>query len=756
VKHQYRCTFCTFSLDDKSLVEQHCGNAHKKYSITVLKTHFVDPTTSSSNDTDSSASMKRLPLWSRNMEGLKHIRGILYDEEKSLEEIKFTPRKPKKEKFEVNTQLKIKKEPVDPADSISSIQIGGVMSIKQEPGLFIKEEPPDLDNLNIPVPAPSEGKTPKIDIDFYPSQCKECQMDKKTVTGLKMHIKLMHLGQGRYVCRYCSFTANLKKPMTGHTKSKHADQLGTSSPDDHCIERTVISENYSQEYWKTEWNIPTTTERREMLAARNPSLFESPAKRSSSGPSSPVPAKKSKMAAPSPSKRGRKRKLTEEVDFAFDPDIVIKEEPLDDTSEESNLMIASVQGADDMVLYNDTSASPDISPSPRVPSPTKTVDSQSENSPFENIKTFMCTYCPKRSQCLEKIQRHLQTAHPKEAVEYRELTRDQVVAIITRDQTNYGSGNLEYKCFYCEYVGDIMVLQKHSHASHLNQTFRVIKCQNKNISGYLECQLCGHLTQGFEKSGQKAHFHEEHPLENEVICSKYVFKHKLGPDAFVNREQTFKIDVRDLEGLEFSCPMTSKCPNFTTKSLPQMNSHLRKHTRTYKCGHCGKTLPDSQEFHRHSALSHGDKIPDLVKDPEAEAEFEALKGVFEWGLQKQIELKKSRLKSMSADKPRSATARKSTSAECRASAADRCRNVARKSTGSNSRCWPETRLTEPYSFYREVLPKIEFKKVKTKMIMTGVEITLDVEKMSQLVNIQTELVLKDVVKESMTREEVDL
>ncbi len=38
--------------------------------------------------------------------------------------------------------------------------------------------------------------------------------------------------------------------------------------------------------------------------------------------------------------------------------------------------------------------------------------------------------------------------------------------------------------------------------------------------------------------------------------------------------------------------------------------------RTYKCGHCGKTLPDSSEFHRHSALSHGDKIPDLVKDPE--------------------------------------------------------------------------------------------------------------------------------------------
>ena len=101
--------------------------------------------------------------------------------------------------------------------------------------------------------------------------------------------------------------------------------------------------------------------------------------------------------------------------------------------------------------------------------------------------------------------------------------------------------------------------------------------------------------------------------------------------------------------------------------------------RTYKCGHCGLTLPDSSEFHRHSALSHGDKIPDLVKDPEvptqdtrtirltnpkqkclhvenylflicrvhiipwftkAEAEYVALKGLLEWGIMQQLEEKK--------------------------------------------------------------------------------------------------------------------
>ena len=63
-----------------------------------------------------------------------------------------------------------------------------------------------------------------------------------------------------------------------------------------------------------------------------------------------------------------------------------------------------------------------------------------------------------------------------------------------------------------------------------------------------------------------------------------------------------------------------------------MNSHLRRHTQTFKCGHCGKTHANSSDFHRHTAMMHGDKIPDLVRDPEAEAEFEALKGLFDAAL----------------------------------------------------------------------------------------------------------------------------
>merc|ERR1719479_567970 len=69
-----------------------------------------------------------------------------------------------------------------------------------------------------------------------------------------------------------------------------------------------------------------------------------------------------------------------------------------------------------------------------------------------------------------------------------------------------------------------------------------------------------------------------------------------------------------------------------------MNAHLRKHTQTFKCGHCAlHGFPNSSEFHRHSAMVHGDKIPDLVKDPEAEAAFEALRGLLEASLQRNYE-----------------------------------------------------------------------------------------------------------------------
>ena len=46
-------------------------------------------------------------------------------------------------------------------------------------------------------------KAPSVDeVDSFPMKCRECGIAKKTVKGLKMHIKLMHLRTGRWVRTY--------------------------------------------------------------------------------------------------------------------------------------------------------------------------------------------------------------------------------------------------------------------------------------------------------------------------------------------------------------------------------------------------------------------------------------------------------------------------------------------------------------------------------------------------------------------------
>ena len=55
-----------------------------------------------------------------------------------------------------------------------------------------------------PRPAASarapEKQPPSVDeVDSFPMKCGECGIAKKTVKGLKMHIKLMHLRTGRRV-----------------------------------------------------------------------------------------------------------------------------------------------------------------------------------------------------------------------------------------------------------------------------------------------------------------------------------------------------------------------------------------------------------------------------------------------------------------------------------------------------------------------------------------------------------------------------
>ena len=525
IGNQFKCSLCDFSSDNKSEVEGHCKSS------LIMRIFYVDPTSTSNLDSNTCSSStqveeKREPLWKRDMPGLKHIRGILYEEYPDM--------------------------PYD-------------YEIVEVPQIQENSKKKD-----------KESKTVD-EVDNFPMKCKECGLQKKTIKGLKMHIKLLHLRTGKFLCRRCQFSANMMNSINTHYKIKHPE---AEKPD--FEERGDEKLNFSHEFWKEEWNIPTLAERKALVKARN-----NDENQSENNPINPKKRKgrplggKGKKAK----KKGVKRKLSDLE--------VIEEIPVVQPTARSNEEILS----------------PEALPKPME---TEKPLNVMEISPFERVPTYKCQYCSKRSNILEKMDTHLKVDHAniklsEENQGYKILTRDQVVDMLT---LNLASRTGDFICYFCDdVVGSINEVKTHFEAEHdKNDTFKVKRAQDgkKPITGYLECQLCGYLSPGLDRSKQRVHFHDEHPLETSINCSKYVSKVKVTNTAMAqNTNSSVAFDPIKYIGMAMRCPKED-C-TFENTSNAALNAHLRKHTQTFRCGHCGKTHPNSSEFHRHSAMIHGDK-----------------------------------------------------------------------------------------------------------------------------------------------------
>ena len=526
IGNQFKCSLCDFSSDNKSEVEGHCKSS------LIMRIFYVDPTSTSNLDSNTCSSStqveeKREPLWKRDMPGLKHIRGILYEEYPDM--------------------------PYD-------------YEIVEVPQIQENSKKKD-----------KESKTVD-EVDNFPMKCKECGLQKKTIKGLKMHIKLLHLRTGKFLCRRCQFSANMMNSINTHYKIKHPE---AEKPD--FEERGDEKLNFSHEFWKEEWDIPTLAERKALVKARN-----NDENQSENNPINPKKRKgrplggKGKKAK----KKGVKRKLSDLE--------VIEEIPVVQPTARSNEEILSPEA---------------------LPKPMETVEKPlnvMEISPFERVPTYKCQYCSKRSNILEKMDTHLKVDHAniklsEENQGYKILTRDQVVDMLT---LNLASRTGDFICYFCDdVVGSINEVKTHFEAEHdKNDTFKVKRAQDgkKPITGYLECQLCGYLSPGLDRSKQRVHFHDEHPLETSINCSKYVSKVKVTNTAMAqNTNSSVAFDPIKYIGMAMRCPKED-C-TFENTSNAALNAHLRKHTQTFRCGHCGKTHPNSSEFHRHSAMIHGDK-----------------------------------------------------------------------------------------------------------------------------------------------------
>lgn len=397
-----------------------------------------------------------------------------------------------------------------------------------------------------------EKSSPKVvdEVDNFPMKCQECGLQKKTIKGLKMHIKLLHLRTGKFLCRRCQFSANMLNSINTHYKIKHAEE----KPD--YEERSDDKMNFSHEFWKENWGIPTLAERKSIVAKRkNPEDL-------------PAAKKKRKMGKNQAKKQGKKRKIIEEISL-IEPEAK-KPEIATEISEQKPLNVMEI-------------------------------------SPFESKLTYKCQLCSKRTNYLDKCQAHLKSEHNTTEPNYKTLSRDQVVDMLTLNFSQNGKENLGFICYFCEdVIGTIYDIKSHFEAEHGHDAnFKVKKVQDackKPVNGYLECQICGYLSPGFDRSKQRVHFHDEHPLEQNINCSKYVLRAK---NTHFVQPKIESFDPLKYFGMMMKCPKED-C-SFENTSSPAINAHLRKHTQTFKCGHCGKTHPNSSEFHRHSAMVHGDK-----------------------------------------------------------------------------------------------------------------------------------------------------
>ena len=164
---------------------------------------------------------KRQPLWRRDMPGLKHIRGILYEEYPQMED--SLPRIATKN------------------DTLET----------------------DLNSVGGGATAGTTSGHHKIvdEVDNFPMKCQECGLQKKTIKGLKMHIKLLHLRTGKFLCRRCEFSANMLNSINTHYKIKHPEAAENPDYEERSDEKMI----FSHEFWKDRWGIPTLTERKALI-----------------------------------------------------------------------------------------------------------------------------------------------------------------------------------------------------------------------------------------------------------------------------------------------------------------------------------------------------------------------------------------------------------------------------------------------------------------------------------------------------------
>ncbi len=160
---RFKCAHCQKTDEDRKVLENHVKDSHDfmpNHEVSVIRAFYVEQHDNSGLDEE-----RRLPLWRRDMPGVRHIRGILYDDSEYVSAPYSAP-------------MASKKKGVKKTAAVAATT-----------------------TLLVPSAEPAfkmDDKGLEDEADILTIKCKECDISKKSVKALKMHIKLLHLRTGKF------------------------------------------------------------------------------------------------------------------------------------------------------------------------------------------------------------------------------------------------------------------------------------------------------------------------------------------------------------------------------------------------------------------------------------------------------------------------------------------------------------------------------------------------------------------------------
>lgn len=399
---------------------------------------------------------------------------------------------------------------------------------------------------------------------------------------------------------------------------------------------------------------------------------------------------------------------------------------------------------------------------------------------------YMCFHCPRKSYQLEEIRTHYMSMHPniinKGIWKYKKIT--------TNKPKQY-----KMDCNLCPFTGSIDSLRIHEAQEHSIEKSDyeknvLHKCNNCDTQLRNLSQIRRHLT--FEHKGEPFSYHTitivngMESIENVEIVeepthlaekNKSVVQCEYCPDTFAGPQQLsshhnllhshleLKVKDADKKSTELKSYQCPECGH-TSNSYNAIRDHLRSHNKPFSCGYCNFLGSYPNVLKAHHIKEHIGLELQIIVSSEAQTKVEKLREQLlhlrpdgTYARRPNLKRAHSEISEQSNNKVFVLDASDS-SANPPPSEQDNfistTSNVAKKSTSkppqsvAKKSTTPRTiplAIVEGYSYYGCQPPNIsDFKQVTCELPIMGKNLPLNVNAMSQILNLFPAVLLEDIFK----------